>query len=182
MKALILCAALLAAGCGGAGAAAEDPVLTPDGWGPLRIGMTRAEVEEAVGPPDADGGWLEPETCDEYRPARAPAGLYVMILEGRLARISVREPTVATERGIAPGAPAEAVRRAYGDALSVSPHRYLAPEGEYLTAWNDGRRVAASEYVEDPAARGIRYEIDTDGLVEAIHGGGPSIQLVEGCA
>ena len=36
--------------------------------------------------------------------------------------------------------------------------------------------------VQDPTARGIRYEIDGEGKVSIIHIGGPAIQLVEGCA
>lgn len=182
MRAIILAPLLILAGACEA-AAPEGPLaLTPEGWGPLRIGMSRAEVEAAVGPPDAEGGWIEPEECDEFRPARAPEGLYVMILEGRLARISVRGAGVATERGIAPGAPADAVRRAYGERLLASPHEYLAPDGEYLTIWADGRRVAPDAYVEDEEARGLRFEMGLDRRVEVIHAGGPSIQYVEGCA
>jgi hypothetical protein len=50
----------------------------------------------------------------------------------------------------------------------------------YLIAWNGGPR--SESYVEDQAARGISYEVGSDGRVQAIHAGGPSIQYVEGCA
>lgn len=53
---------------------AAEPVLTAEGFGPLRIGMTRAQVVEAMGEdsdPEAVGG-PDPESCDEFRPARAP--------------------------------------------------------------------------------------------------------------
>jgi hypothetical protein len=56
-------------------------LITPDGWGPLRIGMSGAEVVAAAGEdanPDAVGG-PDPERCDEFRPARAPAGILVMV-------------------------------------------------------------------------------------------------------
>ena len=36
-------------------------------------------------------------------------------------------------------------------------------------------------YVSDEAARGITYEIGTDGKVQSIFAGGPAIQYVEGC-
>src|SRR5690606_9967730 len=57
--------------------ASRDDVITADGWGPLRIGMTRDEVVAAAGDdanPDAVGG-PDPQRCDQFRPARAPAGL-----------------------------------------------------------------------------------------------------------
>ena len=55
--------------------------VTAQGWGPLRIGMTRAEVEAALGAdanPNAVGG-PDPESCDVFRPTRAPEGLMVMV-------------------------------------------------------------------------------------------------------
>ncbi|WP_262423623.1 hypothetical protein [Brevundimonas denitrificans] len=55
--------------------AGRTPAQTPDpnalsaqGWGPLRIGMTRAEVVAALGEdanPDAVGG-PDPESCDQF--------------------------------------------------------------------------------------------------------------------
>src|SRR5687768_12819211 len=48
-------------------------VITPDGWGPLRIGMSRTEVVAAAGEdanPDAVGG-PDSSSCDEFRPAGA---------------------------------------------------------------------------------------------------------------
>ncbi len=159
------------------------PPLTPDGWGPLRIGMTRAEVEAAVGgpaDPNAVGGF-DPAECDEFHPARTPPGVYVMILDGRLGRISLSDDSpVRTEAGFGPGVRADAVRAALGTALRITPHEYEGPEGLYLTSWTRGR--IEGEYVEDPDARGIRYEAGADGVVRTIHAGGPSIQYVEGCA
>ena len=77
----------------GAPVSAADK-LTAQGYGPLRIGMTRAEVEAALGPdsdPEAVGG-PDPESCDQFRPERAPEGVLVMVEDGVLARISVFEP------------------------------------------------------------------------------------------
>ena len=156
--------------------------LTAEGWGPLRIGMTRAEVEAALGPdadPEAVGG-PDPESCDQFRPERAPEGLLVMIEEGVLTRISVFEPaTLTTDRGFGVGASAADIKAAYGDGLQAEPHNYLGLPAEYLTAWSGGQPT--EPYVQDAAARGIRYETAADARVEQIHVGGPSIQYVEGC-
>jgi len=162
-------------------ALAAVPTLTFLGWGPLRIGMTLAEIAAALGPdadPEAVGG-PEPEQCDQFRPARAPEGLLVMVEEGRLTRISlIRDAAIETDRGLKLGATAAAVRAAHGPALVAMPHKYQDPPAEYLTFWSVGR---PAQDVTDPAARGIRYEIGEDGRVAMIHAGGESIQYVEGC-
>ncbi|MFN4297921.1 MAG: hypothetical protein ACK4FB_13905 [Brevundimonas sp.] len=170
--------------------AAEAPAQTPDsnalsaqGWGPLRIGMTRAEITRALGPdanPDAVGG-PDPESCDQYRPERAPEGVLLMLEQGVLTRISlIREATLTTDRGFGIGDSAADIKAAYGDAAQVSPHKYVDAPAEYITVWTDG--PSSAPYREDPDARGVVYEIGADGNVSMIHVGGPSIQYVEGCS
>ena len=168
-------------------AAASDPQalppLTAQGWGPLRIGMTLAEVIAALGP-DSDPGAIggpDPESCDQFRPARAPDGMLVMIEEGRLTRISLIDGSkVKTDRGLGLGATAAAVRTAYGAKAQSTPHKYGEPPQEYLTVWAVGGGPA--DRLVPPNSRGIQYEVDRDGKVGAIHAGGPSILYVEGCA
>lgn len=159
-------------------AATGANVLSAQGFGPLRIGMTRAEVEAALGAdanPDAVGG-PDPASCDQFRPARAPEGLLVMIENGVLTSIWLtRNPALATDRGVNVGDTAEEVRRVHGAAAVSSPHKYESAPAEYLTVW--------SGYDHDsPAARGIKFTVGADGKVQSIAGGGPSIQYVEGCA
>jgi hypothetical protein len=161
---------------------AAEPVLTAEGYGPLRIGMTLAEVAAAMGPdsdPAAVGG-PEPESCDQFRPARAPEGLLVMIEDGRLTRISLHDGAkVATDKDLKVGATRAEVRAAHGPELRSEPHEYESPEGEYLTVWT--RAAPGPDGMAGPEARGIRYEVGATGRVDIIHAGGPSIQLVEGC-
>lgn len=163
-------------------AASAEPVLTAEGYGPLRIGMTLDEVNAALGPdddPDAIGG-PEPEMCDQFHPENAPDGMIVMIEQGVLTSISLGEGSpVETSEGLSVGDAASAVRAAYGDRIRQMPHTYVDPPGEYLTVWTRGE--TDEPYTDNPDARGIRYEIGMDGNVEIIHAGGPSIQYVEGC-
>jgi hypothetical protein len=165
-------------------AKAAEPVLTSDGFGPLRIGMTRAEVVAALGEdaqPEAVGG-PDPDACDEFRPGRAPEGMLLMIEAGRLTRISlIREAKVGTDRGVGLGATAAAVRAAYGPGLRAELHKYEAKPAEYLTWWaKDGPK---GEGAATPAmARGLLYEVGGKGTVQRISAGGPSIRYVEGCA
>ena len=164
-------------------APAASVALTAQGWGPLKVGMTLAEVTAAAGPdsnPEAVGG-PEPESCDEFHPTNTPDGLFVMIVDGKLARISIVEMSpLKTDKGFGLGDKADAVKAAYGAAAIASPHKYQDKPAEYITVWDGGPRT--EPYVEDEAARGIVYEIDGTGGVGMIHVGGPAIQYVEGCA
>lgn len=151
-------------------------ILTAEGWGPIRIGMTRAEVVAAAGEdanPDAVGG-PEPEVCDQFRPEQAPEGLLVMVEDDRLTRITLSAGTgIKTERGFGVGDPADPIKAAYGAAAVVSPHEYSTAPAEYITVWNTAP--------DAPDARGVVYEIGPDGRVVHIHAGTSSIQYVEGC-
>ena len=152
--------------------------LTAQGYGPLRIGMTRAEVEAALGPdddPEAVGG-PDPASCDMFRPERAPEGLLVMVEDGVLTSVWLsRNTAIETDRALNIGDAAAEVKRVYGAAAEVMPHKYAPPPAEYVTVWSTTDHRSA-------AARGLTYEIGQDGRVQSIAGGGPSIQYVEGCA
>ena len=154
----------------------NDSLITPDGWGPLRIGMSRADVVAAAGEdanPDAVGG-PDPEQCDEFRPAGAPAGILVMIEQGVLTRISVnRNPDIRTPEGFGVGDAGADVVAAYGARAQVEPHQYSEAPAKYITVWRDDAAAADR--------RGIRYEVNSTGNVMHVRAGGPAIEYVEGC-
>lgn len=156
--------------------ASASDTLSAEGFGPLRIGMSLAEVEAALGPdanPEAVGG-PEPEVCDQFRPVRAPEGLLVMIERGVLTSVRLtRSSKATTDSGVSIGDSEPAVRAAY-PTLDEQAHAYEAAPAKYLTAWSGAARST-------PDARGLRFEIGQDGRVSSITGGGPSIQYVEGC-
>lgn len=158
------------------GSATSPAPLTAQGWGPIRIGMTRAEVVAAAGEdanPNAVGG-PEPDACDEFRPEQAPEGMLVMIERNHLTRITLSAgTTIMTERGFGVGDPAAQIKQAYGADAVVSPHKYSSAPAEYITVWMTPPG--------GPDVRGLVYEIGSDGRVAHIHAGGPSIQYVEGC-
>jgi hypothetical protein len=154
-------------------AAAAAPTLswplTADGLGPVRIGMTQAQVSKAVG--KLVGEAIEDEKiCVEKEAARFP-GVGFLFEDGRLARVSIGEPSrIATAKGIRVGATAAEVRRAYGPRLKAEKNAYDDKPAEYLTWWTV------------PGKRGIRFETDNKRKVYVIHGGGSAIQYIEGCA
>jgi len=161
-------------------AVSTAPVLTPEGLGELKIGMTLAEVTATAGAdadPDSVGG-PDPEACDQFRPARSPQGVLAMLENGRLTSISLmRSSAVRTDRGVGLGRTGAAVKAAYPEAVS-SPHKYRDAPSAYLTVWT---RKAVPGDQTSPSDRGIVFEVDDKGVVDLIHAGGPSIQYVEGC-
>ena len=152
-------------------------MLTSEGWGALRIGMTRVQVIVAAGRdanPGAVGG-PDPASCDQFRPARVPRGMLVMIERDTLTRISLSAGSgVSTSDGFEVGDSAAAVVRHYGARAAITPHEYQDAPAKYVTVWTRGRPPADS-------ARGIVYEIGGDDRVLRVHAGGPSIRYVEGC-
>lgn len=145
--------------------------LTPDGWGPVRIGMSRAQVENAL-KVELEGEPLDDEeSCIEMVPKGPDQGLWFMFEGYKLSRISIGQPSrLTTPRGIGIGSAADEVRRAYGHGLQTVPHYYEGLPSEYLTYWT----VAGK--------RGVRFETDRNRHVQAIHAGTDSIRYVEGCA
>lgn len=173
---MMLAALVGVAAAGGSVAAPKAaPRLSAQGYGPVEVGMTRAQVERALGrdaQPRSVGG-ADPASCDEFHPRRAPAGLRIMLERGRVARFTAARAGVRSDRGVRVGDTVAQVRAAYrGLRLSDEPHKYVAAPARYLTWWARGQG----------ARRGVRYEIDDRGRVSAIHAGGPAIEYVEGCA
>lgn len=157
-------------------AAAPTPTydwnLTPAGWGPVRIGMNRDQVNKALKLElrgeafDNEGSCLELYAADNALP-----GMFFMFLDGKLSRVSANGgSTIKTPRGIGVGSTTDEVRKAYGEKLQAEPHHYEGEPAEYLTYWLR------------PDKSGVRFETDAERKVQAIHAGDESIQLIEGCA
>jgi hypothetical protein len=165
----LLIAALLAAS---AATPSYDWKLTPAGWGPVRMGMTRDQVSKALNVELQGDAFDNEGRCIELFPASETLkGTYFMFLDGKLSRISVTDTAkIITPSGIHVGSTAEEVRTAYGAKLQAEAHQYLGQPAEYLTYWLK------------PKASGVRFETDASQKVEIIHAGNSSIQLIEGCA
>jgi hypothetical protein len=148
-------------------------VLTPDGYGPIRIGMTEAEARRALGPgvsSDAQGS-IEPEACHHLFVGQGMANLVYMVRDGRVSRVTAHLDSKArTDRGLGIGDTEAEVKAAYGAKLEVEPHHYLGAPARYLTFWTV------------PGKRGVRYETDQQGIVREIHAGDDAIRYIEGCS
>lgn len=148
------------------------PPLTPKGLGPLTIGMTDAQARAAVGPAniEADTGTELSDSCTEIKLQGEYDGIYLMVEEGKLTRITATDDSPArTDKGVGLGARPADVMAAYPDAKSEG-HKYEDAPAAYMTVWTV------------PGKEGTVFEVNGQGVVGSIHAGGPSIQYVEGCA
>ena len=151
-----------------AGVAATTPHVTPLGIGPLRIGMTVAEARQALDSlvfTDADS-----LNCAYPKVGGLPEGVWVMVANGKVARVDVQKGDVSTTEGIGIGDSEAMAREVYRARLSVSPHKYT--DGRYLTV------VPANDSLHR-----IIFETNLEGTVLRYRAGKlPEVAWVEGCS
>jgi hypothetical protein len=151
----------------GTGSANDTWIVREDGAGPVQIGMSLPQLnarlyEKPPLPPAKD----DPACLNVT--TKKPPKLSFLMLQGRLARIDVRDPGVTTTAGIQVGDSEKHARQVYGSRLKVGPHKYI-DNGHYLTAKSSDGRY------------GIRFETEDEKITTYYAGRFDAIQLVEGC-
>ena len=171
MKTLALLTAAAALAATAAVAQPRPWHLTPEGYGPARIGMTRDQVERALGVTLEGTAVEDANVCIEMGPTRGPHRDMVFMFENRrLSRIAaVDRSRVTTPRGLGIGATAAQVRRVY-PGVQAETHEYLGHPAEYLTFWTARDR------------RGVRFVTGLNRRVDTIIAGNQTIRYIEGCA
>jgi hypothetical protein len=113
--------------------------IRPDGYGPLRIGQRRAEVEHILVVPGAlrklRGKKGDPVTEQALLPGKDKIPyLKVIVHAGRLRSIEVvrAQPNAVTDEGVGVGATMAEAREAHGPARRVDDERTGAPIGWVL--------------------------------------------------
>jgi hypothetical protein len=143
-----------------------DMTVTEYGIGPIHAGITVAEANAAIG-----GGFAAPmggtSGCTYAVLTKAPRGLWVMLQDGRVARVEVRSGSIATSTGARIGDTESRIKTLY-PGIATTPHKYVAG-GHYLT-------VTGS----DPANR-IVFETDGSKVTTFRSGRTPEVENVEGC-
>lgn len=135
-------------------------------YGPIPLGV---ELEEAIA---ASGGAIEApdgsEACTATTVTGGPDDVSLMVVDGRVVRVDVRNPEVRTAEGAGVGDTEDRVRGLYAGAVEVQPHKYT--EGHYLV-------------VTPPDGSGSRLIFETgDGVVRTYRAGVlPEVAWVEGC-
>jgi hypothetical protein len=150
----------------GTSLAIDGWIVREDGVGPVKVGITRAQLSATLHQKLSD----DESGSDKcfYVHARDHDHVSFMIEDGRLVRIDVDAPGIATSRGIQVGDSEAHARQIYGAKLKVTGHKYIET-GHYLTLRSpDGRY-------------GMRFETDKGKITEFYAGTYDSIQYVEGC-
>jgi hypothetical protein len=146
---------------------ATDMTVTEYGVGPIRAGMTVAQVAQAMG-----GGFAAPKGgtagCTYAVLTKAPPGLAVMLQDGKVARVDVRSGTTPTAAGARIGDTEARIKSLYADRVTTTPHKYVQG-GHYLTV--------------TPADNNYRIVFETDGkkVTSFRSGRVPEVEQVEGC-
>jgi hypothetical protein len=148
--------------------AAGQPLLTPNGFGDLKIGMKERDAIRRFHLKVARDDGVSSYECRENRWPGHP-GVWIMAQQGRITRISVTTDGPRTDRRVGVGSREADIKRAYGPTLIISEHSYEEAPAHYLTAWAVTGR------------RGVRFETNRMGEVTAFHVGDSSIENIEGC-
>lgn len=150
--------------------AADKPAkLAFDSFGAVRVGMTPVQMQAALGGPFKKDFPDDTERCRYMRPAAGTEQVSFMMIDDRLARIDVMDPGISTVAGIHIGSLKSDVLAAYPQGVSVEPHAYTTPDGEYLTVYSPDHH------------HGIRFETDHDRVVSFYAGKADAIHYIEGC-
>jgi hypothetical protein len=159
---------------------AHRPAAAPDrapSWsvseraaGPLRIGMTVAEVGRALGTA-FQPAYEMTDDCDMVEAPGGPSDVSLMIVRDTLVRFDVIDSITPTTTGLRVGSTEAEVLATYDSGrVRVEPHAYDGPEGHYLIV-----RVGAD------SLHGIVFETDGRRLTQYRAGRWPEVGGVEGC-
>jgi hypothetical protein len=145
-------------------------VVTPRGIGPLRVGMTRGEVEAVLGATVAAPGDSSWRQCAFVSPPGLPAGVRLMVEGGTIARLDVDSGRAATAAGARVGDSEAHIRDLYTTRVASAPLKYGS--GHTLTV------ISAA-----PADSTFRLVFETDGRRVTRYRAGrmPEVEYVEGC-
>jgi hypothetical protein len=159
---LAACLVLAAAGAMAAPAAWR---LGPDGFGPLKVGMSFAQAHKVAPRLKATPAGLRASSgCDQLALPGHP-GVALMFVDGTLARIDLFRRGPRTTRGIQPGDRVKRAMQVY-PGLRAEPNKYDDAE-RYLT-----------EHTGDGA---IRFETKQGRIDKVYAGRWAQVQYVEGC-
>jgi hypothetical protein len=153
----------------------QNWTVSLQGAGPIRIGMTLAEVRRVLNDNSASLEGNESDVplspCTYLNSKKLPRGLGVMFFYGRIVRVDIDKPGVRTIQGASVGDTESRIKELYQGQLLIEPH-YYDPAGHYLNYVVSGNR---------DRDRGIVFETDGSKVTSFRTGTQAAIALVEGC-
>jgi hypothetical protein len=163
--------------CAGVMAGAEiDWTVYLHHSGPVRIGMSLAEVRLALNDPRANLSGNAPAVplteCAYLESNSGPEQLGFMFAQGRVVRIDVFKMGIRTASSVGVGDTEDKIKQLYRGRITIEPHHYIE-KGHYLIY-----------SPKEPADSGLGMVFETDGeKVDSFRTGTLSaIALVEGCS
>lgn len=157
----------------------EQSVLTVEGLGAVRLGMTLHDMEQAAGAAFArrDPAGYESESCWYTDRLEHPLPhVAFMMDQDRLVRIDVMQTDEAdnvplrTASGFGVGSSEDAILARYGAAVQKTPHPYLGAAGSVLR-------------IQAPHESGVLLFETADGKVTRFRTGfAPAVDFKEGCS
>lgn len=133
--------------------------------------MTLDEAAQALGVELMVEGEIDEPLCYYAKPVPAIGGLTIMLSEGRVVRFDVWAPGPKTRSGLGIGSTEAEVLAVLGaQSVEITPHKYLAPDGNYLTIWSNDRQAA------------LRFETLNGEVTSFYAGRVPEVRHVEGCS
>jgi len=163
-----LCAGLVAAAAVATAQAAEWRA-TMAGLGPIRVGMSVAQLERALGTRLPETQDESEDACRQVEAGARFPGTSVMLVDGRVARIDVSERGFFTLSGAAVGDTQASVLKRYGRRISAQTHIDGVDDSQVLTMFSSDRRL------------GIRFETDGERVTSYYFGNARAVQFPEGC-
>ncbi|MDB4876640.1 MAG: hypothetical protein JWM41_3086 [Gemmatimonadetes bacterium] len=156
-------------------ASAPDPhtsaTVTPDGYGPVRIGASLAQLSTAIGTNVPAARTADEKSCRLVFLGALPRGVRAMLVNDSVARIDVDAAGARTAEGAGVGDAESRVVKLYGGRATVTPHKYTGPVGHYVTV-----------IVPGDSLRRLVFETDGQKILRFRAGRVPAVELVEGCA
>ena len=149
---------------------AQNPwVVRTDGVGPVKVGMSLAQLNTAV----HDHFSMPKEKGDQgcfYANPRNHPQVAFMIEDGHLVRVDVTKRGIQTADGVQVGDSEARAKQIYGSKLEVAPSQYSGDEGgHYLTLRSSDGRY------------GFRFETEKGKITTFYSGTYAAIRYVEGC-
>lgn len=148
---------------------AEEWCITTAGYGPAHIGMSVEEVSTALNTTLTPDEQFTSEEC--YNVVSKPdiPGLSIMVSKGVVVRFSVYEGEIKTRSGFGIGASEAEIIQHFGREIEIDPHKYVAPDGNYLTLWSSNQQNA------------VRFETFKGKVTALYTGRKPEVLYVEDC-
>lgn len=150
---------------------AHGKSLSNQAYGPISIGMAAKQALQYLeGYQSTQGLYDDESDCYYLSPVDGEIGVHYMVIDDYIARFDIDDesPHIKTAKDIGVGSSKTEVLKAYPNT-QISPHPYMAPDGEYL-------EVRLSN------GNGIIFETDHDVVTSFRLGSYPTESYTEGCS